>query len=77
MSSITSTPALEAAMSDATLTELASRRNDGLEITLYWAPADDSVHLAISNEQTGSTWAFPVDRARALDAFHHPFAYAA
>jgi hypothetical protein len=77
MSSITSTHATEAAMSDATLTELASRRNDGLEITLYWARADDSVHLEISNERNGSTWAFPVDRARALDAFHHPFAYAA
>jgi hypothetical protein len=64
-------------MSDTTLTELATRRNDALEITLFWAPADDSVHLSVLNERTGLTVAFPVDRARALDAFYHPFAYAA
>jgi hypothetical protein len=64
-------------MSDTTLTELATRRNDALEITLYWAPADDSVQVSVLNERTGLTVAFPVDRARALDAFYHPFAYAA
>jgi hypothetical protein len=64
-------------MSPTNLTELAQRRNDGLEVTLLWAPADDSVHLFVVNERTGSTAAFPVDRAKALDAFYHPFAYAA
>lgn len=64
-------------MSQTTLTELAQRRNDGLEITLLWAPVDDSVHLSVVNERTGSTVAFPVDRAKALDAFYHPFTYAA
>jgi hypothetical protein len=64
-------------MSRTTLTELAQRRNDGLEITLLWARGDDSVHVAVVNERTGSTVAFPVDRGKALDAFYHPFAYAA
>jgi hypothetical protein len=64
-------------MSPTNLTELAQRRNDGLEVTLLWAPADDSVHVAVVNERTGSTVAFPVDRTKALDAFYHPFAYAA
>jgi hypothetical protein len=64
-------------MSDTALTELATRRNDELEITLLWAPSDDSVQLSVVNERTGLTVAFPVDRARALDAFYHPFAYAA
>ena len=64
-------------MSDTTLTELATRRNDALEITLFWAPADDSVQVSVLNERTGQTVAFPVDRARALEAFYHPFAFAA
>jgi hypothetical protein len=65
-------------MSDpTTLTELAQRRNDHLEITLLWAPQDDSVHVSVLNERTGEAVAFPVDRARALDAYYHPFAYAA
>jgi hypothetical protein len=64
-------------MTQTNLTELAQRRNDGLEITLLWAPADDSVHVSVMNERTGRTVAFPVERAKALDAFYHPFAYAA
>lgn len=64
-------------MTQTNLTELAQRRNDGLEITLVWAREDDSVHITVLNERTGSTAAFPVDRSKALDAFYHPFAYAA
>jgi hypothetical protein len=64
-------------MTQSNLTELAQRRNDGLEITLLWAPADDSVHVAVRNERNGRVASFPVDRAKALDAFYHPFAYAA
>jgi hypothetical protein len=63
-------------MSDTNLTELAQRRNDGLEITLLWARADDSVHVAVHNERSGADIAFTVERAKALDAFYHPFAYA-
>ena len=64
-------------MTQTNLTELAQRRNDGLEITLLWARTDDSVQVSVMNERTGRTVAFPVDRAKALDAFYHPFAYAA
>jgi len=64
-------------MTQTDITELAQRRNDGLEITLVWARDDDSVHITVLNERTGRTVAFPVDRTKALDAFYHPFAYAA
>jgi hypothetical protein len=64
-------------MTQTTTTELAQRRNDGLEITLLWARDDDSVHVAVLNERTGRTATFPVERTKALDAFYHPFAYAA
>jgi hypothetical protein len=67
----------ETTMTQTTITELAQRRNDGLEVTLLWARDDDTVHVAVLNERTGRTATFPVDRAKALDAFYHPFAYAA
>ena len=64
-------------MSPQSFIELAQRRNDELEITLFWAPTDDSVQVTIVNERTGTTVALPVERGNALDAFYHPFAYAA
>jgi hypothetical protein len=64
-------------MTETNLTELAQRRNDGLEITLLWARQDNSVQVAVLNERTGRKVAFPVERTKALDAFYHPFAYAA
>jgi hypothetical protein len=64
-------------MTQTNITELAQRRTDGLEITLVWARDDDSVHVTVVNERTGRIVDFPVDRAKALDAFYHPFAYAA
>jgi hypothetical protein len=67
----------ETTMTHANLTELAQRQNDGLEVTLFWARADDSVHVAVRGEAAGIDFAFPVDRSKALDAFYHPFAYAA
>ncbi len=63
-------------MTHTNLTELAQRRNDGLEITLLWAREDDSVRVAVHNERTGLDVDFAVERSDALDAFYHPFAYA-
>jgi hypothetical protein len=56
--------------------ELASRRNDGLHIVLLWRPRDDGIVVAMDDSRTGLEYRFEVDRPRALDAFHHPFAYA-
>jgi hypothetical protein len=64
-------------MTSTHLTELAQRRDDRRAITLLWSPSDDSVHINVLDERTGMTVGFPVDRARALDAFYHPFVYAA
>ena len=57
--------------------ELASRRNGGLEITLYWHAHDNSTSIDVYQEATDETISFPVPRDRALDAFHHPFAHLA
>ena len=56
--------------------ELAHRRNDGLDVALLWHPRDDAVTVAVADSRTGRDIEFPVDPARALDAFRHPFAYA-
>ena len=57
--------------------DLASRRNDGIDVTLWWSPNDDSVSVEVLHFASESSFELLVDRDRALDAFYHPFAYAA
>ena len=55
--------------------ELASRRNDGIEVTLWWDSGDDSVSIEVWHLATDETLTVRVPRGSALDAFEHPFAY--
>ncbi len=64
--------------------ELAFRDNDGLEVGLYWLPADGSIEVDVVDSRTGESLRLPVRGSkeqelgkRALDAFAHPFSYAA
>ena len=57
--------------------ELASRIANGLSVLLLWHPVDDAVTVSVADSETGEYFEFPVERHRALEAFHHPFAYAA
>lgn len=57
--------------------DLANRRSDGVDVTLWWSPADDSVSVEVLHLASDSTFELSVDAGRALDVFHHPFAYAA
>ena len=57
--------------------ELAHRQNDGVEVTLLWHCDDDSVAVSVHDAKTDSAFEVGVPRDRALDAFYHPFAYAA
>jgi hypothetical protein len=57
--------------------ELAARENDGLHVLLLWHPRSDEVTVSVDDTRTGRYFELPVQRDRALDAFHHPFAYAA
>ncbi|WP_028062073.1 hypothetical protein [Solirubrobacter soli] len=62
----------------STVRELAHRRNDGLDIRLLWDPATDRVTVALQDGKTGDGFEVEVGPGeRALDVFHHPFAYAA
>lgn len=57
--------------------ELAIRESDGLAVRLAWRPSNDEVTVSVTDARTGDRFQLAVDRAHALDAFYHPFAYAA
>ncbi len=57
--------------------ELAYRQNDGIDVTLLWHSDDDSVVLSIHDAKSDYAFEVGVPRENALDAFYHPFAYAA
>jgi hypothetical protein len=66
---------------DATLEniarELDSRSGDGLEVRLLWHPRDNRVWVAVNDTKTGDSFDVQIGRGdRALDVFHHPYAYA-
>ncbi len=57
--------------------ELASRESDGLNVVLLWHPRDGAVTVSVADSRTGDRFELAVEGERALDAFYHPFAYAA
>ena len=57
--------------------ELASREGDGVLVVLLWHPREDALTVSVEDERAGRRFELSVDRCRALDAFYHPFAYAA
>ena len=61
----------------STKLELANRKSDGIDVTLWWSREDDSVSVEVLHFASESSFELAVDRARALEAFYHPFAYAA
>ena len=59
------------------LTELDRRENDGIEVALLWSREDGRVFVTVTDYGTGASFTLEVDPQDALDAFAHPFAYAA
>ena len=66
-------------MSPATLQtrELAARDSDGIHVLLLWHPLENGLTLAVEDARDGNRFQLAVAPERALDAFYHPFAYAA
>jgi hypothetical protein len=61
-----------------TMRELHRRRSDGIDVRLLWCEADNRVAVRVADAKTGDAFAVEVGpRDRALDVFHHPYAYAA
>ena len=57
--------------------ELAHRAVDGIEVTLLWNRVDDTVAVEVIDHAAERVFEVLVPRESALDAFHHPYAYAA
>lgn len=57
--------------------ELAARDSDGIHVQLLWHPRENAVTVSVEDTRVGDCFQLAVAPERALDAFHHPFAYAA
>ena len=57
--------------------DLANRKGDGIDVTLWRSPEDDTVAEEVLHIASESSFELAVELDRALDAFYHPFAYAA
>jgi hypothetical protein len=57
--------------------ELAARESDGIHVLLLWHPREDAVTVSVDDDRLGDRFQLAVPADRALDAFYHPFAYAA
>ncbi len=57
--------------------ELARREGDGLVVSLFWSRAAGRVTVTVAEQMFAEELHIDVPGACALDAFYHPFAYAA
>ena len=57
--------------------ELAARDCDGIHVALLWHPDENGLTVSVEDTRVGDRFHLAVARDRALDAFYHPFAYAA
>lgn len=66
-------------MNPATLQtrELAERDSDGIHVLLLWHPRGNTLSLSVKDAHVGDQFDIAVAPDRALDAYYHPFAYAA
>lgn len=69
-------PPERAAAADA-FRELDRRRSDGIDVRLLWNKTDDQLVVAVFDDKTGHRFQVRAAPHRALDVFHHPYAYAA
>jgi hypothetical protein len=57
--------------------ELSHRASNGIEVTLFWKKPTTRVIVEVLDTRLGESFEFEVEGGNALDAFHHPYAYAA
>ena len=81
MSIITTNEAADAAEWATTCSpgaELIVRERDGIVVTLFWLRATDVLLVTVADHRHGASFELVLERNdRALDVFHHPYAYAA
>ena len=57
--------------------ELAARESNGILVLLLWHPLEDAITVSVEDDRRGDRFRIAVAPNRVLDAFYHPFAYAA
>ena len=57
--------------------ELAARESNGIRVLLLWPPDADALTVSVEDARVGDRFQLAVAPDRALDAFYHPFTYAA
>jgi hypothetical protein len=57
--------------------ELDFRAANGIEVALHWSKPTNRLTITVNDTASGETFTLPVEAHNALDAFHHPYAYAA
>jgi hypothetical protein len=57
--------------------ELDFRTSDGLEVTLLWDTETNGLTVAVFDSKSGDDFQIEVSSSQAMDAFQHPYAYAA
>jgi hypothetical protein len=57
--------------------ELAARDSDGIHVRLLWHPRESTVTVSVEDARVGDRFQLAIAPDRALEAFYHPFAYAA
>jgi hypothetical protein len=68
---------MSASRQHGTWSELAVRENDGLAVSLVWSKATGRTQVVVVDQMFEAELHVDVPPACALDAFYHPFAYAA
>ena len=63
-------------MESIVFVQLDTREADGLTVSLEWDRGTGMTQLVVQDMRAGSETTFTVPRARAGDAFRHPFRYA-
>lgn len=61
----------------APIRELAQRLSGTVEVLLLWHRESDGLGLSVRDVATGEGFELEVAPAEAMDAFYHPYAYAA
>ena len=57
--------------------ELAHRTSDGIDVSLYWNERTNRVTVKVYDRRFDEAFELEVAGDSALDAYRHPFAYAA
>jgi hypothetical protein len=57
--------------------ELAHRAGNGIEVWLYWRKLTNRVSVEVLDERLDESFEFEVEGRQALNAFNHPYPYAA